>query len=435
MRRSLGFWKTWGLVVGSTVGSAVFLLPTLLASYGNLSLVGWVLSAIGMLSVALSLGALARRIPRIGGPYAYTRAAFGDLPAFLIAWSFWVSVWTGVAAIAVAFSGYMGVFVPALASVPTAGAAGAIAIMWSLTGINVAGVKTAATLNLVLTLLKLLPLLAVGVAGLVLGDIAAVPPADPGGEPFLLFFGGLFVLTMGAFVGLEAGTIPADDVISPHRTIPHALATGALAISVIYIISAAGVMALVPTAELAESASPFSAAALAVFGPWGAQLVAVGAIISIVGVLNATILLTGQMPRAAALDGLFPAKFVGLNGQGAPAFALIVSTALATLLVGMNYTSGIIAAYKIMFLLTTLTAIVVYAASAAADLVLQYRDADNGKPLRWQSVLIAVLALAVSIFAIAGSGLEIVGYTLILLVAGLPLYVWLRRGAKPSISS
>ena len=101
----------------------------------------------------------------------------------------------------------------------------------------------------------------------------------------------------------------------------------------------------------------------------------------------------------------------------------------------MNYTRGIIAAYKIMFLLTTLTAIVVYAASAAADLVLQYRDADNGKPLRWQSVLIAVLALAVSIFAIAGSGLEIVGYTLILLVAGLPLYVWLRRGAKPSISS
>ena len=240
--------------------------------------------------------------------------------------------------------------------------------MWILTGINVAGVKTAATVNLVLTFLKLLPLLAVGAAGLVLGDIASIPTPSPEGEPFLLFFGGLFVLTMGAFVGLEAGTIPADDVVAPDRTIPLALATGTLVIAAINIIATAGVMALVPSEELAQSASPFSAAALSVFGPWGSQAVAVGAIISIVGVLNATILLTGQMPRAAALDGLFPAKFTALNSQGAPAFALIASTALATILVGMNYTNGIVAAYETMFLLTILTAIVVYVASAAADL-------------------------------------------------------------------
>lgn len=430
MRRSLGFWRTWGLVVGSAIGSAVFLLPALLVPYGNLSLVGWVMSAVGMLFVALSLGALARRIPRIGGPYAYTRAAFGDLPAFLVAWSFWVSVSTGVAAIAVAFSGYMGVFVPPLASVPAAGAAGAIAVLWMLTALNVAGVSTAATVNLVLTLLKLLPLLAVGAAGLFLGDIAAVPPVDSEGQPFLLFFGGLFVLTMGAYVGIEAGTIPADDVIAPDRTIPRALVIGTLTIAVIYVFATAGVMALVPAPELAQSSSPFAAAALSVFGPWGSHLVTVGAIISIVGVLNATILLTGQMPRAAALDGLFPARFTGLNTRGAPAFALIVSSGLATLLVGMNYTNGIVAAYEILFLLTTLTAIVVYAASAAADLVLQKRDATGGKALRWQSVLIAASALTVSIFAMVGAGLEIMGYTLVLLVAGLPFYFWFRKGTE-----
>ena len=318
------------LVVGSAVGSAVFLLPALLASYGNLSLVGWVLSAIGMFAVALSLGALARRIPSIGGPYAYTRAAFGDLPAFLVAWSHWVSVWTAVAAIALAFSWYMGVFFPALSSIPAAGAAGAIIVMWIFTGINLAGVQGAATVNLLLTLLKLLPLVAVGVAGLMLGDIVAVPPANPDGEPFFLFFGGLFVLTMGAFVGLEAATIPADDVVAPERTIPHVLAIGTLTISVVYIIGTVGVMALVPSTALAQSASPFSVSAFAVFGPWGSQLVTVGAIISIVGVLNAAILMTGQMPRAAALDGLFPSKFSALNIRGAPASALIVSSALAT---------------------------------------------------------------------------------------------------------
>ena len=289
-----------------------------------------------MLSVALSLGALARRIPKIGGPYAYVRVAFGDLPAFLVAWSFWVSVWTGVAAMAVAFSGYLGVFIPVFSSTPAIGAAGAIAVMWVFTGINMAGVTTAASVNLVLTFLKLLPLLAVGVAGLIVGDLSTVPSANPQGAPFVFFFGGLFVLTMGAFVGLEAATIPADDVIAPEKTIPRALASGTLTIAAIYLLSTAGIMALVPSTELAQSTAPFSTAALSVFGPWGSQLVAVGAIISIIGVLNATILLTGQMPRAAALDALLPARFTRLNSRGAPAFALICSTVLATSLVAMN---------------------------------------------------------------------------------------------------
>lgn len=428
MKRSLGFWRTWGLVVGSAVGSAIFSLPPLLVPYGSLGLVGWAAAAIAMLCVALSLGALAQRIPKIGGPYAYVRMAFGDLPAFLIAWSFWVSVWTGVAAIAVAFAAYLGVFIPAFSVIPLMGAAGAIAVMWAFTGINVAGVTTAASLNLAFTVLKLLPLLVVGVAGLTVGDFSAIPSADPRGTPVLFFFAGLFVLTMGAFVGLEAATIPADDVIAPEKTIPRALTSGALTIGAIYLLSAAGVMALVPSTELAQSTAPFSTAALSVFGPWGSKLVAVGAIISITGVLNATILLTGQMPRAAALDGLFPARFTGLNSRGAPAFALIVSTILATVLIAMNYTDGIVAAYKVMFLLTTLTAIVVYAASAAADLVLQHRDARRGKLVRWQSVLIALAALTVSIFAIVGSGLQVAGYTLVLLAAGLPFYAWLRKG-------
>src|SRR5262245_15563882 len=136
MKRSLGFWRTWGLVVGTAIGSAIFVLPALVASYGNLNLVAWVLSAVGMLFIALSYSNLARRIPKIGGPYAYTREAFGDLPAFLVAWNYWISGWSAIAAIALAFSGYMGVFVPQLATIPIAGAAAAIALIWLLTFIN-----------------------------------------------------------------------------------------------------------------------------------------------------------------------------------------------------------------------------------------------------------------------------------------------------------
>jgi APA family basic amino acid/polyamine antiporter len=430
MKRSLGFWKVWGLVVGAAIGAAVFLVPALLAPYGSLSITGWILSGIAMITVAMSLGSLAKRVPKIGGPYAYAREAFGDLAGFIITWSYWVSVWTGVAGIAVGLTGYLGVFLPVFSDNVVVSAITAIATLWIFTAVNIAGVKTAATVNLLLTVLKLLPLFVVGAAGLVAGDLGDIPPADPAGEPYMFFIAGMFLIMVGAFVGIEAGTIPADDIIEPDKTIPRALVAGALTIAAIYILGTAGVMAVVSTDDLAVSSSPFSAAAAALFGPWGSQIIAIGALVSMLGVLNATILLTGQMPLAAARDGLFPARFASLNARHAPAFALIFSSVLATLVIGMNYTGGVVAAYRALFLMGTITAVVVYAASAMADLTLQIRDQRSGVTLRWQSVLTAVVALLVSIFAIVGSGVEVASYTLLLLVAGLPIYYWLKYAAE-----
>jgi APA family basic amino acid/polyamine antiporter len=199
-----------------------------------------------------------------------------------------------------------------------------------------------------------------------------------------------------------------------------------MTIAAIYIIGTAGVMAVVSQADLAASSSPFSAAASVVFGPWGAEIVAVGAIVSILGVLNATVLLTGQMPLAAAMDGLFPSRFARLNAKGAPAFALVVSSLLATLVIAMNYSGGVVAAYRALFLMGTITAVVVYAASALADLALQFRDRKAGTALHWPGVLTAIVALSVSIFAIVGSGLEVAAYTALLLVAGVLVYYWLK---------
>jgi APA family basic amino acid/polyamine antiporter len=433
--RSLGFWRTWGLVVGSAIGSAVFLVPALLAPYGLLSLAGWLVAALGMLAIAMSLGSLARRVPKIGGPYAYAREAFGDLAGFMVAWSYWISCWCGVAFISVAFSGYLSVFIPALAVSPAASATAAVAVLWLFTAINIGGVREAAALNLVLTLLKIVPLLVIGAAGLVVGDLASVPMpetgADDGDPSMLLMLGGMLVITMGAFVGLEAGTIPADDVLEPDKTIPRALIIGTLTIAAIYILATGGVMALVPSAELAKSASPFAAAALTAFGPVGEKIIAIGALISILGVLSATILLAGQMPRAAALDHLFPERFARLNPRGAPAFALLISSSLATVMLAMSYSEGAVAAFEFMFMISTLTAVVVYVICALADLVLQRRDAKTGKPFLLSSASVAAVAFITALVALLGSGVELLGYTAILLVAGLPVYWWSKRRRRP----
>ncbi|MDA1028825.1 MAG: amino acid permease [Bacteroidetes bacterium] len=433
MKRTLGFWRTWGLVVGVMIGNGILLLPALLAPYGNLSLLGWIFAGGGTLFIAMMLGSLARRMPKIGGPYAYTRAAFGDLTGFLIGWGYWLSLCLATAAGGVAFAGYFGVFIPSISSEAIPGAMTALLVIWIFTGICVSGMKSAGTVQLITTLLKLLPLFLIAGAGMLLGDVTSVSTSNPTDESFFVMVASMITITMWAFVGVEAATIPADDVIQPEKTIPKALLVGTLTVTGVYILATYGVMALIPGPELAVSTSPFADAAKVVFGPWGSTLVAIGALISIVGGLNGNILLSGMTLRAVALDRLFPARFASTNKAGAPAFALIFTGLLASLLVAMNYLDGLVSAYKTLIILSTLTSVLPYASSSVADLVLQKRAAPS-EGWRWKSVLVATGALAFSIFVIFGAGLKDASLGLILLAAGLPIYYWLKRKSANSSS-
>ncbi|WP_207946787.1 amino acid permease [Actinomadura sp. 7K507] len=113
-RRRLGLWMATALVVGNMIGSGVFLLPSSLAAYGPISLVAWVFTAAGAILLALVFARLARAYPKTGGPYAYARKAFGDFVGFQTAWGYWIAIWAGNAAIAVAFVGYLAHFWDAL---------------------------------------------------------------------------------------------------------------------------------------------------------------------------------------------------------------------------------------------------------------------------------------------------------------------------------
>ena len=126
-RAKIGLWIATALVVGNMIGSGVFLLPASLASFGGISIVGWLFTGAGAIMVALMLARLGRMMPAAGGPYAYTRRGLGDLAAFVVARGYWISIWAGNAAISVGFVGYMAAFFPALAETPAYGAAAALA--------------------------------------------------------------------------------------------------------------------------------------------------------------------------------------------------------------------------------------------------------------------------------------------------------------------
>ena len=257
-----------------------------------------------------------------------------------------------------------------------------------------------------------------------MGDVGSIPASNPHDESPLLLISGLVILTMWAFVGVENVTIASDEVIDPHKTIPRALIVGTLTAVAFYIVATLGVMALIPQSELTQSSAPFADAAVVLFGAWGGGLVAIGAIVSIVGALNGNVLASGMLSRAIAVDMLFPRLFADLNRAGSPAFSLVVAAGIASILIVMNYTKGLLAAFELLILLSTLTTLLPYAASAISEFVLQRRDVAAGGQANFKAIAIAFGALAFSIFAIVGSGVEVAAYGLILLAAGYPIYLW-----------
>lgn len=437
MRRSLGFWRCWALVVGSMIGNGIFMLPAVMAPYGSMSILGWLFAGLGTILLALTLGRVAKRIPHLGGPYRYTRESLkhvGELPCFMVAWGYWMAYWLTTTAGAIAFVGYLGFFLPSIAGDPIWGAIIAITIIWLFTAINISGVRNAGILQLISTLIKILPLFLIAGGGLFIGDVTNIPANNPDNQPLPMLIATLMLITMWAYVGYENVSIAADDVIEPEKNIPRALVSGTITATIIYIVATFGVMALIPTEELAVSTSPFADAATILFDSWGAGLVAIGAMISILGALNGNILVAGQLTRAIALDNFLPEKLATLSPKNTPAAGLKVAGIMSTILVVMNYHKGLISAYTIVILMSTLMSFIVYVGSSITSLYFLKKDLDSGKKLSLKILITSLLALVFSLFAMIGSGAEAAFYSGIYLLAGIPVYLWMKYSHKKRLA-
>ncbi|WP_297736482.1 amino acid permease [uncultured Maricaulis sp.] len=416
--KAIGFWGCWSLVVGIMIGSGIFMLPAVLAPYGLLGFTGWIITAGGSILLALVLGRLAHRTTRSGGPIAYAHDAFGDLVGYLVAWGYWASYWIAIPAIAIAFVGYLTVFVPALQGSPIAQAGCGLALIWGLGLISLHGIRDASFVQLLMTVLKLVPIFLIIGVGLFTGDVANLPAVNPSGDGFFPVLAATALLTMWAFAGLEAATIPAGDVRDAASTVPKATVIGTITVAIIYIAATASVMLVVPAAELVESTSPFSDAARAL-GSWGPGLIAAGAMVSTAGALNGVILLSGQLPMAVALDKLAPAVLGHRNKGGAPQFSLLLSLGLGSILLVANYSRGLVGAFTFLLMMSTVCLLLPLLVSALAELRHSWKSARG-----W--AVIALAAGAYSAFAVLGSGLEVLAWGGVLILAGLPAY-WLGK--------
>jgi APA family basic amino acid/polyamine antiporter len=434
-RRTVGLGVATALVVGNMVGSGVFLLPSSLAAYGGISLVGWLFTAAGSFLLAWVFARMARGFPRTGGPYAYGRRAFGDFVGFQTAWAYWIAAWLGNVAIAVAFVSYLGHFVDPLAG-SSAGdhalqAAVAAAAIWLLTAVNVRGVRQAGGVQVVTTVLKLVPLVAVAFVGIFWIHSANFEPFNASDSSTYGAVSGAAALTLWAFIGLESATIPAQHVRDPERNIARATLIGTATAAVVYVLGTMAVLGILPPDVLATSSAPFADAATEIWGGWAGDAVAVGAIVSTFGCLNGWILLQGQMPYAAARDGLFPAAFKRLNRYGVPGIGIVVSTVLLTLFMLPTYNSSTVDRFTDFILLATTTTLIAYIYGASAQLMLIVQEPDRFAgmhPVR--ETVIALLASAYAVWALYGAGYRSTAWAVMLVMAGIPFYAWLKSQAR-----
>ena len=399
--KPLGFWTATSLVTGNMIGSGIFLLPAALAAFGGISIIGWFCSAAGAMTIALVFAGLARQVRGSGGPYVYTRAAFGDLPGFLVAWGYWISIIAGNAAIAIALVGYLSVFWPALAEQAILASVTTLFFLWVLVVVNIRGLKTAGHLQLVTTILKLLPLILIGTMGLFYLEPANFEPFNLSDQSNFSAITATAALTLWAFLGVESANIPAGAVADAQKNVPRAAIAGMLLATLVYIPSTIAVMGLVAPGELATSAAPYAEAAANLWGGWGYYTVAAGAVISCFGALNGWTLCLGQVPLAAAQDRLFPASFKKLSRSGTPALGIIVSTILVSGLVMMNYSASLVDQFTFVILLATLTSLLPYLLCALGRISIAVRARDKSVLSRFD-ILVSVLAALFSIWAIIG---------------------------------
>jgi APA family basic amino acid/polyamine antiporter len=415
----IGFWQCWAFTVGTMIGTGIFMMPALLAPYGGLSFGGWLLTAGGSIAIALAIGRLASRTTRSGGMQIYVQDAFGRLPGFLVGWSNWVACVISTAALAVGFVGYLNAIVPGLATEPGYQAVLALAVIWTVTLVLVRGVKEAGFVQLLLTVLKLIPLVLVIVWGFMAGKTENLPPLNPIGDDPIAVLSATALLTMFAFIGLDVGAMPAGNVRNPTRTLPRAVVIGTSTAAVVYILATAAVMLLIPAGQLVASTSPFADAVHGV-GAWAPPLITAGALISIVGSMNGNIFCTAQQSMAAALEGVAPKVLAKLNKGEAPWVSLVFSSALASVLLLMNYSRGLVGAFAFLIMMTTAVTLVCYLTCALSEIKHSWRSARA-----WTAI--AVIAALYSAFAIFGAGQESLIWGFVLVALGVPVYYLGRR--------
>ena len=448
MKRVLGPWAAASIVVGTMIGSGIFLVPrTMINSVGTANLVAavWIVGGLLSLAGALSYAELAAALPEAGGEYAYLREAYGPLWGFLYSWTqMWVAKSGSIATLATGFFVYLANFFPALGKpfyalpaplVPHGGPLEfrygqlfAVALILLLGWLNYHGVKTGGNVQVAVTALKLVLIAFIIVAGLAFGRAHAPSPAPVAALSFAGFIAAL-VAALWAYDGWNNVSMVAGEVRDPQRNLPRALIWGTAGVIAIYLLASGAYFHVLSASEVGSSERVAAEMMRRISNGAGAAAVSVAAMISIFAALNGSILSGSRVPYAAAREGYFFSAI----GRVSPKYHTPGVSILA--LCGWAALLALSGKYDDLFNLVIFASWILYGMTAAAVLVLRKKRPDLRRPYRtlgYPAVpVLFILASLVLVFSTAVQRPRESAMGIGLIVLGLPFYFyWKRRGGS-----
>ena len=429
--RALGLPSATALVVGSIIGTGVFTMPAVMADAGTSSLLTLGVIGIGALLLGAMFGQLTKRIPTSdGGLYAYAKHEFGDFAGYLTAWCYWITAVAGNAAIVASWVLYVNALFGMTNPSRWTNLGIALIGLWVPAAVNLVGIKQMAWFQNATVVLKFVPLIVVGVVGWFFVKTSNFGPFNATGGSL---YSGISIaagVALFSFIGVECASIAAGRVRNPRRNVGRASVLGTAASAILYLLVTAAVMGLVSHQHLVGNGAPFVEAFQTMFGSaaWVGKLVALTATISGIGALNGWTLVTAEMPRAAAVDGLFLPQFARTNRGGVPYWGILVSTIVASALMAFTYSGNTgLKVFTYLVGLSVVTVAIPYLVSACAQLaflVSRRRKVDGWALAR--DLAIAGSGVLFSMWVTFAAGYQAVYQALLLLLVGIPIYSFLK---------
>lgn len=428
LKKDLGILIATALVTGNMMGSGIFMMPATLAMTSGpaATMIAWVITAIGSIFLALSFANLGSRIPKTGGPYEYSKIAFGDFSGFMNAWLYWNGSWIGNAAVIIAIASYAGSLFPVLSSNHIAGFLFTSIILWIFTIINIVGVRLAGKIQTAITIFELLLFVFFIIAAATHFKISNLIPLNPVGKG-LGTIPAAATSTLWAFVGLESAAIAAGEIKNPEKNVKKSTIYGIIIAALMYMLINFFAMGAMPNGELAKSGAPIADILSNYFGSGVVTFVTIGAIISILGTTVGWLLSTARVAFAAGDDKVFPAAFAKVHPKfKTPYVSLIIGSVLVNLLLFFKYNDGFTSAFKFVALLATLSFLPVYAMTAASEIMLIVKREKNFNFMNFiKNSIVPLLGFTYATWAIYGSGAETVMWGFLMMLMGVPFYLYM----------
>ena len=420
----IGPFRATALVAGNMIGSGILVAPALLAPYGQMSLVGWILTTIGALALALVFSKLAIWIPNSGGPYTYVKHVFGDFIGFQMAWGYWISSWCGSVSLLVGTLQYISVFAPEFVSNTTYSMILGLGMIWLFTYFNIRGLKKTTFVGIIVFLIKVVPLVLIAAVGIFYADFSRVFTFDKCDWSSL---GSMAPVLLWSFIGLESATIPSEEVKNPKKTIPVATIAGVLITAAVYIIGAIVITGVMPQAELIKSAAPYVDSARKICGYPGYLFMIITGIIGLAGSLNGWILIQGQVPYAAAKEGLFPAVFLKTNENGVPR-GVVIGSVLMSIMFILTYQKSLVENLRLFIEIAVLAMLLPYFYSVIAyGYLAVLKKAELSSTEKFFMPIIGLIAFLYSFISIVGAGKELIYLCFLIFLISVPFYCFIRK--------